>query len=100
MAKVFNNTVNENENDIQIIAKGAGIIFFGTLISVFLKYAFELFLARTLGPELFGIFFLGFTIFKVLERITIFGFHNGVIRYVSIYNGVNDRQRIERYHFY
>lgn len=81
--------------EIRTIAKGAGIIFFGTIVSVILKYAFELFLARNLGPELFGVFFLGFTIFKILERISVFGLHNGLIRYVSIYLGNNDRKRLK-----
>lgn len=91
----MDSTEDQSNKEIKTIVSGAGIIFFGTIISVILKYAFELFLARSLGPELFGVFFLGFTIFKILERISLFGLHNGVIRYVSIYFGTGDRERLK-----
>ena len=95
MVDEFDINIIDSEKEIKTIAKGAGIIFASTIISVVLKYAFELYLARSLGPDLFGIFFLGFTIFKVLERISIFGIQNGAIRYVSIYNGVGDKKRLK-----
>jgi len=81
--------------EISSIAKGAGISFTGTLIGVGLKYIFELSVARSLGAEFFGIFFLGFSIFKILERVTTLGLNNGVLRYVSLYRGENDTPRIK-----
>jgi len=81
--------------EITTIAKGAGIVYFGTFLGIGLKYVFELLIARNLGPALFGIFFLGFSIFKVLERISTVGLHNGVLRYVSIFKSVGDKARIK-----
>lgn len=81
--------------ELSTLAKGAGIVFFGTIASVGLKYIFELIIARSLGPELFGVFFLGFTIFKVLERISTLGLPNGVLRYISVYRGIGDNRRIK-----
>ena len=81
--------------EITTIAKGAGIGFIGTIIGTGLKYLFELIIARNLGARLFGVFFLGFTIFKLLERVSTLGLHNGVLRYVSLFRGVGDKERMK-----
>lgn len=81
--------------EIKTISKGAGIVFVGIIIGRGLKYIFEVTVAQNLGPELFGVFFLGFSIFRVLESITIFGLHDGVLRYVSLYRGEKDENRIK-----
>jgi O-antigen/teichoic acid export membrane protein len=81
--------------EVTTIAKGAGIVFIGTIIGTGLKYLFELIVARNLGPNLFGIFFLGFTIFKILEKVSTVGLHNGVLRYVSLFRGIKDEQKIK-----
>jgi len=92
---MIKDTGSSTEAEIRIIARGAGIIFLGTIAGVALKYVFELILARSLGPDLFGIFFLGFSIFKILERISVFGLHNGVLRYVSVHHGTGDNKRLK-----
>ena len=46
------------------IARGAGIVFVGTLLGSGLRYLFQIAIARTMGPESFGVFSLGFTIFR------------------------------------
>jgi O-antigen/teichoic acid export membrane protein len=89
------NTSNNFNIEISTIAKGAGIVYFGTFLGIGLKYVFELLVARNLGPRLFGIFFLGFSIFKILERISTVGLHNGVLRYVSIFRSIGDTARIK-----
>jgi O-antigen/teichoic acid export membrane protein len=81
--------------EVTTIAKGAGIVYIGTFLGIGLKYVFELLIARKLGPSLFGIFFLGFSIFKILERISTVGLHNGVLRYVSIFRSVGDKARLK-----
>lgn len=81
--------------EIVSIARGAGTVFFGTIFGVGLKYLFELIVAKELGAELFGAFFLGFSIFKILERLSALGLNNGVLRFVSLYKGENDESRIK-----
>jgi len=81
--------------DITLIAKSAGIVFGGTMIGTGLKYLFEALVARHLGPELFGLFFLGLTVFSVLGTVSTLGLHNGVLRYVSLFRGVGDRARVK-----
>jgi O-antigen/teichoic acid export membrane protein len=89
------NRTPDNTIEISSIARGAGTVFFGTIIGVGLKYLFELVVAKELGAELFGVFFLGFTIFKILERLASLGLNNGVLRFVSLYKGENDTSRIK-----
>lgn len=81
--------------EIESIAKGAGIVFFGTVFGVGLKYLFELIVAKDLGVELFGLFFFGFSIFKILERLSTLGLNYGVLRYVALYRGDDDKSRIK-----
>jgi len=81
--------------DIFSIARGAGILFAGTLTGVGLKYLFELAVARSLGLDTFGIFFFGFSLFKIMERMTTLGLNNGVLRFVSLYRGEQDESRVK-----
>jgi len=89
------NSTQIQSSEIFTIAKGAGIVFIGTIFGTLLKYLFELIVSRQLGPKLFGVFFLAFTIFKVLERLSIVGLHNGVLRYVALFQGEGDKERIK-----
>ncbi|MGD9347554.1 MAG: oligosaccharide flippase family protein [Candidatus Aminicenantes bacterium] len=84
-----------HQGEIASIAKGAGTVFFGTIFGVGLKYIFELIVAKGLGAELFGLFFFGFSIFKILERLSSLGLNYGVLRYVALYRGEGDRSRIK-----
>jgi len=81
--------------EIIIIARGAGIVFVGSIVGSGLKYLLHIILARNLGAELFGLFFLGLTIFKITEMITELGLPHGIIRYVSIFHGVKDIRRVK-----
>ncbi len=71
------------------------MVFIGTICGLMLKYLFQLMVARHLGPQLFGTFFLGVTVFSVLERISGLGLPHGVLRYVSIFRAKRDPERIK-----
>jgi O-antigen/teichoic acid export membrane protein len=83
------------DEEITSIARGAGTVFLGTILGVGFKYLFELVVAKELGAELFGVFFFGFSIFKILERLAALGLNNGILRFVSLYRGENDEARIK-----
>jgi len=82
-------------NEIVSIARGAGIVLFGTAAGFVFRYGFQVLAARGLGPEMFGIFFLGLSVYKVMEMVAQLGLPNGVVRYVSIHRGQNDDARIK-----
>ena len=83
------------DNDIIAIAKGAGIAFVCIIIGSGLRYLFQVIVARNMGPELFGLFFLGFAIFKVSSMITELGLPTGILRFIAIFDGEQDKSRVK-----
>jgi|Deesub1362B_J571_1020462.scaffolds.fasta_scaffold00364_1 O-antigen/teichoic acid export membrane protein len=96
-----NNKIDVEKNsqnyipEITIIAKESTIFFFGSFIGNGLKYLINIIIARYLGAALFGIYFLGLSVFRILERISYMGIQNGVLRYVAAYNGEKDNSRVK-----
>ncbi len=76
------------------IAKGAGIVFIGIMISKFLGYIYRVIIAR-LGPEAYGEISLGLAVFGILSVISILGLELGTLRYVSIYKNINAKEKIK-----
>ncbi len=81
--------------EVTTLAKGAGIFFAGTILGSGLRYLFELILARRLGPSLFGIFFLGFSIFKLLEKVATLELGSGMLRFVSLHKGEDTQEKVK-----
>ncbi|HDL64840.1 MAG TPA: flippase, partial [Proteobacteria bacterium] len=81
--------------EILTIAKGAGIGFMGMVIGSALRYLFQIIIARNLGPELFGLFILGLTVFKVTGMIAEMGLPRGIVRYVALFRGEGDESRLK-----
>ncbi|MGQ9673138.1 MAG: oligosaccharide flippase family protein [Candidatus Aminicenantales bacterium] len=81
--------------EVATIAKGAGIFLTGTIFGSFLRYIFEVLLARRLGPSLFGVFFLGFSVFKLLEKGATLELESGMLRFVALYNGEKKLDRVK-----
>ncbi len=85
----------ETSQEITALARGAGIVFVGTLLGLIIKYIFQVIVARHLGAQLFGAFFLGVTVFSILERLSGLGLPNGILRFVSVFRGQKDLGRIK-----
>jgi O-antigen/teichoic acid export membrane protein len=81
--------------EVTTLAKGAGIVLAGTILGAALRYIFELILARRLGPSLFGVFFLGFSIFKLLENVATLELGSGMLRFVSLHKGERKPERVK-----
>jgi len=77
------------------LARGAGIVFFGTIAGTGLKYVFQVIVARHLGAELFGLFILGLTVFTIVEIVAQLGLPQGLVRFVSLFRGQNDQERLK-----
>lgn len=83
------------DEEITATAKGAGIVFFGTVAGSFLRYLFQIIVARHLGTDLFGLFFVGLAVYNVGSMVAELGLPSGTVRYVAIYEGENDRRRVK-----
>lgn len=84
-----------SQKDIKIIAKGAGINFFGEIAGSVITFVFHFVLARCLPVEFVGLFFLGMSINRFTMVILTCGFSYGMVRYVSVFYQENDSARIK-----
>ena len=78
------NTDN-TDNALKAIAKGAGIVFIGLVISKLLNYVFRWLIASRMGPEYYGVFSMAFAIISVICVATACGIPSGVMKFVSDY---------------
>ncbi|MBN2389058.1 MAG: flippase [Anaerolineales bacterium] len=69
--------------DLDDFAVGAGIGLIGRFGGRFISVLAGIIAARVLGPAIFGVYALGWTMFRLLELITPLGFDAGVIKYGS-----------------
>lgn len=82
-------------SDLSKITKGAGIILGGVIGGKGLLLFYTIFLAKVLSPRELGLYFLGITIVGFLAVLSNIGLRIGVTRFVAIYNGKNDPQRMK-----
>jgi len=73
------------ENNLKLIAKTSFIVFVGLVISKILGYAYRVIIARSLGPEIYGLFNLSIMIIGLFVTIASLGLSDGLVRYLSIY---------------
>jgi O-antigen/teichoic acid export membrane protein len=76
------------------VARGAGIVFAGSLVSFAVRYLFQVVVARHLGVGLFGLFCLAVSVFGVAEVIARLGTPKGVVRFVALHHRDGDVPRV------
>ena len=76
------------------VAKGAAIIFAGIIFARLVNYLYQIVLARAGGTAEFGLFFLGVSTIAVTGGIATFGLDLGVARFVPLYLGSRDEDRL------
>lgn len=72
-------------SDIEVLATGASISVVGKLSGRVVFAVSQIALARMLGPELFGLYALGWAALRLVGAIAPLGLTGGVIRYGSRY---------------
>ncbi len=82
------------EKSLNIIAKGAGFILFGTLIGKVLAFGYRIILSR-LGTETYGELSLALSLISILSIITILGLDTGIVRYVSLFNKEGKKEKVK-----
>ena len=73
----------QESRDHKTIAYGGGLLLVASAFGNGLNYFFGMFLARTLGPEDFGLYALALTVFNILTLAVVFGVDKGAIRFIS-----------------
>ena len=86
--------MEELDNSLKKIAGGALFVLIGLFISKLLGYVFRFIIARV-GPEQYGLFYLGMMFFSFFSMVSILGMKEGVTRYVSYYSGKKNKEGIK-----
>ena len=74
---------------LSTIAKGAGFVFLGMVVSKFLSYLYRVVIA-SLGPAEYGLLSIGLAVFGMLSVLSVLGLDTGVVRYLSEYKSKKD----------
>jgi len=72
---------------LQKIAKGTGIIFFGTMVGMLFAFGSRVLLARFFTQNEYGIYSLAFIILNIAVIISILGLQEGCTRQIACFRG-------------
>jgi O-antigen/teichoic acid export membrane protein len=67
------------------LAKGAGLAVFGKFAGRLLAVLGDIVAARVLGPSLFGLYAIGWTLLRIIGLLAHLGLPTGVLRYIPRY---------------
>jgi len=88
-------TNNEISASLNLLAKSSLIVFGGVLFSKIFTYLYRVIIARSLGPQEYGIFSLAAVILGLFISLSFIGTSEGIIMHTSIYRAVNKINRIK-----
>ena len=84
-----------HEKALKTVAKGAGIAFMGLLLGKLFAYLTRIFIARTLGPEDYGLISIGIAIISILTTFSLLGLNSGLTRFIAFYMGKRDLGKVK-----
>ena len=67
------------------IAKGGGFVLLGSFAGKGIKFATEIVLGRSLGPDGYGVYALGLSVLMILGHFSSLGLKTGVLRFAAGY---------------
>lgn len=79
---------------LKIITKGAGIVFFGFLLSKLLTFFYRIFIANTYTVTDYGLFAEGLAVITLLKAFVMIGLPTAIIRYTAFYNARRDKEGV------
>ena len=88
------NYSQEIEQYLTTIAKQSGIVFTGKFIGYILGLVSIFVLARFYGPKILGQYALVLATVNIISIFTVFGFNNGLVKYISRYRATNQTKRL------
>jgi len=85
----------KNQEELNLVARGAGIFTFGYIFEVIVVFITTIVLTRVLSVADFGLYSLGLVILQAGSIIALFGLNNGALKYISAYLALNDKGRVK-----
>jgi len=81
--------------DLGQLVTGTALAFSGAVLSSGLMYLYGIVIARFLGAEEVGLFFLALVTMQIISAVCRVGLPEGLLRFVSIYMGKGDSPRVK-----
>ncbi|WP_175454500.1 flippase [Halopelagius longus] len=75
--------MSKTQGSLTKLLKSAGIVFVSTVVARGLALGAEVFIIRSLSPDVFGTIAVAYTVALVLGRLSLFGVPAGVTRFIS-----------------
>lgn len=76
------------------LAKNAVILSVGSVVGSLSAFTFKTVIARSFGPQQFGLFSLALMTATISAGVAVFGLPEGVTTFISQYRAVDDQERI------
>ena len=90
----MNKDKKEIDSSLGLLAKSAITLLIGILLSKILSYVYRVIIARTYGPDIYGIFLLASSIAGILIFAVLMGFDSGIVRFIPLYKSKNKIKNI------
>ena len=91
------NLDKENLNkSLKRIVKTSFIVFIGVFLSKILAYAYRIIIARSFGPEVYGLYSLAITVLSLFVFSFSFGLADGLLRFIPIYRTKDEKDKIKK----
>ena len=84
----------ELKSSLKLLVKSSVLVFIAVLLSKILTYVYRIIVARHYGPEVYGLLALSLMVFGWFALLSKLGLGEGILRYVSLYRGKRDDEKI------
>ncbi|MEK6849968.1 MAG: flippase [Nanoarchaeota archaeon] len=82
------------DNSLKLVVKTSLIGLFGILIAKVFAFIYRTLIARSFGPEVYGLFSLSLIIIAWFVSFSSLGLSEGLLRYISIFRGKKEMSKI------
>ncbi|MEK6825518.1 MAG: flippase [Nanoarchaeota archaeon] len=82
------------DTNLRIVVKTSFIVFVGIILSKVFSYLYRILIARTFGPEEYGLFSLAVMILGWFVAFASLGLPEGVLRYTALFRGKKELEKI------
>jgi len=86
---------NKLNKNLKLIVKSSLIVFIGVGLSKIFTYLYRVIIARYFGPEIYGIFSLAMMVSGAFIALASFGLPDGILRYIAIFRGKKQTEKIK-----
>jgi len=83
------------DDSLKLLAKTSFVVFIGLMLSKLLMYAYKIIIARSFGPEIYGIFTLAIMVVGWFTSFATLGLTQGILRFIPLYRGKSEFNKIK-----